>query len=531
MSKINRRDFLRISGTIMGGVALEGISGKVTRAQSKGGTYIVGSHVDLTHLVPFNPGVWADETVIFNVHEPLFAVNEQFQLVPVLAKDYKSSPDGLAWTFHLRKGIPFHDGEEFKAKDVKYTYEWAMNKENGAKTFSNFEQVDRVEVVDDYTIKVILKQPYAPLLMMVATHRIVPEHYHKSMTPAKYNQHPMGTGPFKFKKRVPGDHLILEAFDRYWQGRPHIDYFKMVVIPEPSVRAMALKTGEIHTSAWPLSPEDTIDLMRNPNFVTYRSPGIGLNHYQMNNRNPLFQDRRVRQAMMYALDRETTVKTIMKGLSTVAGSFISPALPYYHQGVNKYSHNPEKAKKLLSEAGWKPGPDGVLVNDKGQRLEFSCLVLQGDELRGSQAEMDQGFFRKAGINMKIERQEVGTYLARVFKTFKYDLALYNWTYTHLIEPDPSRQLACTGSNNATGWCHKKASELMEKGLREINMEKRKEIYNELQEIFTEEVPFLYIQFWDDVFFMSKKLGGLPDPKEVRFPIRTLQRAKDYRLSG
>lgn len=501
-------------------------------ASKYGGTYILASHADATYLNPFFPGRNTDQNIIYNIHEALYELNERYELEPVLAESYEVS--GPSWIFHLKKGVLFHDGEEFTAEDVKYTYEWAMDPENSAETRSNTAHIDSIEIIDDYTIKITTKEAYAPFLTSIANHRIVPKHYHEKMTAEEYNMHPMGTGPFKFKEWVPGDYVILEAFEDYRQGRPYIDYLKMVPIPEASARAISLETGNVHSSDWPLMPQDTIRVMESGKFNVYRGQSLAVNHYLMNHLNPIFHDKRVRQAMMYAISREATVKSLMKDLSAVAHTYISPSLPWYEDDVKKYSFNPEKAKELLAAAGWKPGPDGILVNAEGKRFEITCDLLMGDQIRGSQAEMDSQMLKQVGIDLKLQYSEMGVWVEKMVSgargEWNYDLALMNWTFSRDTDPDSTEYFTPGGSNNWINWSNPKMTELLRKGIAVTDPDKRYEVYSQIQKIFAEEVPFLYIQFWDNIYFISKDVKGVFDPSNVKWSFRPVNDIRKYWIS-
>lgn len=494
-----------------------------------GGTYILAAHGDATYLNPFFPSRNSDQNVIFNIHEPLYRLNSGYELEPILAKSYEVS--GLDWIFYLKKGIHFHDGTEFTAEDVKYTYEWGMDSENNAGTRSNLNNIKSIEIIDNYTIKITTKTIYAPFMTAIANHRIVPKHYHETMTADEYNLHPMGTGPYKFTEWVPGDHITLEAFNDYWQGRPYIDYLKIVPIPESSSTAISLETGDIHSSDWPMKPEDTLRIIKSDKFHVYRGQSLAANHYLMNHLNPFFQDKRVRQAMMYALSRESMVQHLMKGLGTVAGSYVSPSLPWHEDDVKKYKYDPEKAKKLLAEAGWKPGPDNILVNAEGKRFEITCELLMGDQLRSSQAEIDSQMLKQVGIEMKLQYNEMGVWVEKMVSGAKgkwnYDLSLMNWTFTKQTDPDSTDYFTKGGSKNWINWNNPMMTELLAKGIETIDMKKRYEIYSQVQKLFAEEVPFLYIQYWENVFFISKDIKGVPDPTEVTWPFKPVHDIRKY----
>ncbi|HBY97294.1 MAG TPA: hypothetical protein DEP84_25705 [Chloroflexi bacterium] len=477
---------------------------------AKGGTFIVAHADNPQNLNPFHPDIPVDELNQRQLFEGLLVLDQDFNLEPTLAESYEVSDDNKVYTFKLRPGVKFHNGDEFGAEDVVYTWQWAMKPENASASLSRFDQVEKVEAPDAETVRVTLKSPSGPFLRRTATHGIVPHKYHASMSPEEFNQAPVGTGPFKFKEWVPGDHVSYVAFDGYWAGRPAIDEFRQVVIPEDSVRAVALRTGEIHSSAWPLAPDDTLDLLEDPNFTVYRAPGLELSHIQINQKRKPFQDPAVRKALMYGMDREAMRRDIMRELATLAQTNLSPALSdFYDPNVTQYAQDLDKAAALLDEAGWVPGSDGIRAKD-GDRLDFVLLMIQGDEIRPPQAELAIESWKKIGVQARIERAEVGTFVDKIFGAADFDLAFYNWTYGGKDgDPDAFPQLACDGSDNHTAWCDQKATELLKRGLETVDDTERRAIYSDFQKLFAEEVPFLYIMFWDDIIFISKKVQGLP----------------------
>jgi peptide/nickel transport system substrate-binding protein len=232
--------------------------------------------------------------------------------------------------------------------------------------------------------------------------------------------------------------------------------------------------------------------------------------------------------MMYALNRESMVKDIMRGLATVATGNLSPAIPDYEPNVPKYNYDSTKAKQLMAQAGWAPGADGTLVNKDGKKFEITCLLIQGDQIRGPQAELAVSNFKDVGIKMNLERLEIGTYVDRVFKAGKYDLAFYNWPYGGTDgDPDAYAQLACRGSDNKSGWCNDQATRLLEEARTTSDATKRHALYSQFQKVFAEEVPFLYVMFWDDIAFFSSKLGGLPNPQDSKYVLSLVWDLKDY----
>ena len=475
----------------------------------RGGTFVTMGHQDITSLSPDNAGPTVWYVLIYNIHEALLKVDENYKLVPVLAESYQVSADGKTWTFKLRKGVKFHDGQPFTSADVKYYYDYLGDVKNAAISQPLFAQVSKVDAPDDATIVVTLKQPNAPFAALTATMGIVAKHVHEKIGEKAYNQAPVGTGPWKFMEQKVGDHVTLQAFDDYWDGRPWIDFWRENVVPETSVRAIALQTGDADSTTWPLAPEDTLKNLQDAKFQYFRSPGVAVNHYPMNLKRPFFADKRVRQAMMYTLDRDAMVKDLLKGLAVKATSNISPALEFYYEpNVTQYSRDVEKAKALLKDAGYTAGPDGILANAQGQKLSFVCTVFSGDALRKSESEIVQRSLKEVGIDMQLQEKETSAALAG-YRKGEFDMAIFNWTYGGSNgDPDTADLLSGT-TNNIMQWNVPQVDDLLHRGAAETDGAKRKQIYSDLQKLVSDEVPFLYIMYWESVLFFNKRIKGMP----------------------
>jgi len=489
-----------------------------TTKPKRGGTFVALAHSDVSSLSPDDAGPLVHAVLSANIHEGLVRVDENYNVIPKLAQSYDISPDGLVYTFRLRRGVKWHDGKGFTAADVRYTYEWVLRSENATVGRPVFMGIDRIETPDPYTVIIRLQQPTAPFLILGSSKAIIPKHHHEKIGEQAYKHNPIGTGPYKFKKHEVGKYVLLEAFDDYWDGRPWIKFFRQDFVPDPAARAMALETGKADASIVFLDPDDALRLIHHPRLQYFRAAGTAVNHFALNHRQPLFRDKRVRQAMMYALDRDAMIADLLKDQAVKATANLSPAIrQYYESNVRQYDYNPAQAQALLGDAGWKPGPDGILANAAGERFSVVCDILQGDTVRREQAEMAQGNFRAVGIEMRLRELE-STAFWRVGSTGTYDMALFNWTYGGTAgDPDARRALACEGLYNRSKWCNKDADRLMDEGARAVETAKRREIYSDLQKLVADEVPFLFISFWKPILLFNKRLKGLP-PAPVPNPV-------------
>jgi peptide/nickel transport system substrate-binding protein len=489
--------------------AVLGAARQAYPAPKRGGTFVTLGHHDVSSLSPEDAGPTVHFVLVANLHEGLVTVDENYNVTPRLAEAYDVSSDGKVYTFKLRRGVKWHDGTDFTAADVQYTYEWVMNPNNASMGRPSFAEVDTVETPDPYTVIVRLKEPSAPFLVRAALWLIVPKHYHQAVGEKEYKRRPIGTGPYKFKAQEVGKYVLLEAFDQYWGGRPWIDFFREDIVPEQSVRAIALETGKADSTTWPLAPEDTLRLMAHPNFQHFRAPGPAVNHFALNTQRAVFQDKRVRQAMLYALDRDAMVRDLFKGLAVKATANLSPvSTQYYEPEVQQYPYDPARAKALLADTGWKLGADGILVNARSERFSVVCDLVSGDAVRRIQAEMAQRHFRAVGIEMRLRELEVAAF-QQAARAGNHDLQLFNWPYGGATDPDARLTLTCAALNNWSKWCHQDAERLLKEGAKTLDPQQRRKIYSELQKLVAEEVPFLYVSFWDTVLLFHKRIKGLP----------------------
>ncbi len=492
----------------------------VTAAPSakRGGTVKVMGHQEVASLSPDDDSPSVHWVMVTQIHNALLEVNEYLVIEKALAENYTVATDGLQYTFKLRQGVKWHDGSEFTADDVKYTYEYFMNPANAANKAINFASIAKVETPDKYTVVVKMKEPFAPFLVNTATEFILNAKYHSRIGEKAYKSRPMGTGPFKLREWRPAEFTIVDAFDQHFRGRPNIDSFRQDVVPEASVRAIALRGGTSDSATWPLLAEDNLQFEANANYVVFRTSSTGVNHFPINNKLPQLSDKRVRQAMMHAIDRQRLIDDVFRSTAIIAHSIYPPAMRiWYDRSLKTYPYNQARARSLLEEAGWRLGPGNVRVKDN-QRLSFTCAVISGDRARRPEAEIVQQDLAAVGIEMRIVERPVATILSQLPKG-ELDASLFNWTYNSgATEPDPQSTLKTGGVRNFASYTNPRMDDLLAQGLREIDVKKRAKIYSEVQKIFVEDVPVLYVMYWDWFNVFNKRIKGLPTKPATAFEI-------------
>ncbi|MDQ3514943.1 MAG: ABC transporter substrate-binding protein [Chloroflexota bacterium] len=507
------------------GTPAAGASTPVASDAPQGGTLVLLGHQEIASLSPDDAGPTVHFVIVTQMHNALLEIDENYVYQPVLATEEPTlSEDGLEYTFTLREGVTFHDGEPFTSEDVKYTYEWYMDPENAAVNANNFSLVESVEAPDDTTVIVRMKSRNAAFYSQVAATFIVPAHYHGEIGEDAYKASPIGTGAFRLNTWDAARSTSVVAYDGHFRGRPNLDEVRLDVVPEASVRSIALENGEADSSVWPLISEDDQRLAESGEFTTFVTPSSAVNHFPLNNRHPVLSDKRVRQAMLHAVDRQAVVDDIFGGAATVATANLSPAVEqYYNAEVPTYAYDPDRAGQLLDEAGWVMGDDGVREKD-GAPCEFVCTVITGDQARRPEAEVVQSYLAEVGVDMQIEEAPVATILEQL-RAGDMDAALFNWTYGDGTDPDASVTLKSDGTNNFSHFENARVDELLAAGLEELDPDARAEIYREVQAIVADEVPFLFMMYWDIFSHFNPRVGGLPPSALTADPIY----AKAYQL--
>lgn len=474
-----------------------------------GGTLVWVGHQEVSGLSPSDAGPTVHWTMISNIHNALIQIDTNNENEPVLAESYEVSEDGLTYTFKLREGVKFHDGKEFTSADVKYTFEFYADAETGSTLANNFLGMGEIETPDDYTVIVHMEEVNAAFLVNAATTWIVQSEYHAEVGEDVYRTAPIGTGAFKLVEWVPAEYTLIEAFEDHFRGRPRVDFIRQNIVPEPSVRAIALETGEADSATWPLLVEDSLRL-RDEGYTVYATLANSVKHFPLNNQVPQLSDKRVRQAMMMAIDRQRIIDDLWNGAAEVAHSNLTPAAAFYYKAdVKQYPFDPEAAKALLDEAGWAVGSDGVREKD-GVRLSFTCTTITGDQARRPIAELTQQFLAEIGVEMQLQEAPVAAILEGL-RNGTMESSIFNWTYGSALDPDAAVTLRSDGANNFSSFRNERVDELLDMGLREPNPEVRREYYNEIQDIVAEEVPFLFLQ-WDQWLNVHHpRVIGIPDP--------------------
>ncbi|PJA81997.1 MAG: peptide-binding protein, partial [Nitrospirae bacterium CG_4_9_14_3_um_filter_44_28] len=347
-----------------------------------GDALIVGSIGEPSILIPMLAGDSASHDIAGLLFNGLVKYDTDLSVIGDLAESWDISKDGLVITFHLRKGVKWADGAAFTADDVKFGYDTIVNEKTPTAYKEDFLQVKKAEVVDKYTFRVAYEKPFAPALTSWSGIVVLPKHLLKDadITKSEFARNPVGLGPFKLKRWTPGQELILDSYREYFEGRPYIDRYVYRLIPDLSTMFLELKAGSIDMMG--LTPiqytkQTNTDFFKN-NFQKFRYPVFAYTYMGFNLKHPFFQDKRVRQAIAYAIDKGELIDVVLFGLGSPAtGPYVPNTWPY-NPNVKKYEYNPEKAKELLKEAGWEDTDGDGLLDKDGIPFRFTIFTNMGN---------------------------------------------------------------------------------------------------------------------------------------------------------
>lgn len=471
-----------------------------------GGTLIYGSLQEPNTLNPFLSELIATAEVANLIFSGLVSMNDRGEWIADLAREVPTlqnggvSADGLTVTYKLRSGVTWHDGVPFTSSDVKFTWEFVMNRQVNVISREGYDKIAAVETPDAHTVIVRFRQQYAPALSLFST--ILPRHIlgqSEDMNKAAFNRNPIGTGPFKFKEWRIAEAVVLEANPNYFRGRPKLDGIVYRIMPEINVLLTQLKAGELDiVGNMSFAQLDQIKAINN--IKTVITPSLIWEHFDFNLDNPLFQDVRVRQAIALGIDRQMIVSTALKNAAIPANGDQSPVSWAYNPAVKPAARDINAAKELLTQAGWKQGSDGIFAKD-GRRLTFSLTTTSGNKVRETVAHMISQQLKEAGIETAVRLIEPPAFFGDVLKTRRFETAMYAWVGG--IDPDNmslwhSKRIPSPGNGfegqNYPGWRNPEIDSLTEQAARLPDFEQRRQKYFRIQEIMMQEYPVIPLYF-------------------------------------
>ncbi len=431
------------------------------------------------------------------------------ELEPGMAESWTISDDGKVYTFHLRKGVKFHSAKHFKptrdmnADDVIFTFERQWKKDNPyyAVSGGNYEYfngmsmpelLDRIEKVDDYTVKFFLTRPEAPMLanlgmdFAVIQSKEYADAMLKAGTPEKFDQWPIGTGPFQFEGYKKDAQIRYTAFKDYWKGKAPIDKLVFSITPDASVRYAKLKAGECQVMPFP-NPADLAAMKADPDINLMQKEGLNIGYLAYNTQKAPFDNVKVRKALNHAINKQAIIDTVFQGAGKPAKNPIPPTIWSYNDAVVDDAYDLDLAKKLLAEAGY---PNGF-------EMKLWAMPVQRPYNPNARrmAEVMQADWAKIGVKAEIVSYEWGEYLKRSKDVNRDSAILLGWTGDN---GDPDNFLAVllgcdgVGGSNRSQWCYKPFEDLIQKAKAVSDIKERTKLYEQAQVVFKEQAPWATI---------------------------------------
>jgi ABC-type transport system substrate-binding protein len=471
------------------------------------------------------------------------------EIKPCLATSWSMSNDGTAITFNLRRGVKFHDGTDFNADAVVFSFARQYNPEHPYHQYGEwaywgymFYDVDRMEKIDDYTVKLVLKRPNASImtsLAMFTTCIVSPSNAEKWGEDAF--THPAGTGPFKFEEWVKDDHITLVANENYWRERPKLDKVIFRVIPDPSARLLALEVGEVHGIEYP-NPADFDRIRSNSDLVLRSEPGMTIGYMAMNTgygykdknsngkrdsnekleKTPGYHEpltkQKVRQAIQYAINKKDIVDYIYKGTASVAKNGMPPFMLGYNDAVQDYPYDPEMSKKLLREAGYPNGFEVTLhVMPVSRPYMFDPPAI---------GEAIQSYLGAVGIKVNFYQVDWGTYLQET-ESGMHQMCLLGWTgdngdpdnFLNVLYGPNAANIGAAG--NYAFYSDPEAQEHLDAALLSYDTDERARHYGIVQDMLHDFSGWVYIAHSNQSLAFRKNVKGYvlhPTSRKFFYPV-------------
>ncbi len=441
------------------------------------------------------------------IFDSLVKKDAHFNLQPDLATSW-DTPNPLTYIFHLRTGVKFQNGQPFTARDVKWTLDSMRDHSILTSKYQAYRNVATIDAPDSHTIVIHMKQPDAALLWSLSDGALGIVPYGSGRD---FQQSPIGTGPFRFVSQELDKEVVLERNPLSWQSVPKIARLRFEVIPDQMTRALALRKGSADIASNALSPDMIWSMRNDKNLSVADSPGTMVQYLTFNLRDPYLRDARVRQAIAYAVNRPLIIATLLRGMARPADSLLPPSHWAYTEDGAYYDYNPQRAKQLLDDAGFKAGPDGIRFhltmktsNDGGAR-ELAMTLQQ--QLRAVGIALDVRSFEFATFYSDISHGSFGMYSLRWIGGNE-DPDIFHYAFA-------SASIPPHGANRGD-YSNAQVDQLLLAAASESDQAKRRVLYVQVQQILAKEMPTLPLWFVDSVVIYNRRISGVEAPQSGNF---------------
>ncbi|NLJ58881.1 MAG: hypothetical protein GX339_08565 [Tissierellia bacterium] len=453
-------------------------------------------------LDPHRTAAASTFAVTNNIYDTLVGVKSNWEIEPRLAEEWVISDDGMEITFSLRDDVYFHNGRKMVSKDVEYSFNRLKDAESPRAR--DYENIVKIEILNDYEIKFTTANLDVDLLQSFAYPwaAVVPEEAESNL-----KTQPVGTGAFTLKEWLPQQHLILEKNENYYGNEINLTTVKLILIPDATSMMAGFQVGDLDII--PLTGDQVTMVEGNENYQVLSEPMNAVQIMSLNTNNQYLSNEKVRQAMAMAINKDEVIEASMFGYGAKIGSHLPPTSPDYYDANNIIEYNPDKAKELLEEAGYKDGFTIDMSLPKNYQLHVDAGQVIADQLS------------RIGIDVNIQIVEWGTWLSEVYGAKNFDSTVVG--HTGRLDSYAFLSRYRSDSQDYISLTSGEIDQLLENAIKELDENKRKEIYKEIQIILANKLPAIYLQTPHTMFALQKDVGGMEifpidiyDFKEVYF---------------
>ncbi len=509
--------FLALSLTLLAACSRGGESAggrpDAESAPVNGGTAVVATVSDFD---AFNDLVSTDfetnQVRNFMLFMPLLRLDEELNFEPYLADSFGVAKDGLSITFRIRDGVTWHDGTPTTVDDVIWSFEMIKRPEIAYANSAYFQYVTSVDRIDDRRVRFNFSRAHSDAPMNYTQWQTMPKHLLEDVDPAdmknaEFNRKPVGNGPFKFVSWQPEQQVVFEVNEEFLLGRPHLDRVVFRVIPEQTTELTELLTGGIdYMRAIPPKEMARVESSDRAYSITY--PTRSYTFLAWNTRNPLFEDPLVRRALTMAIDRKQIVDALLYGYGQIGVADVMPFQWPFHETLEPWPYDPERAKAMLSEAGWTDTDGDGLIDKDGRPFRFSLRTNQGNDLREDIVVIVQNDLEKVGVDVQPRLMEWNTFIDDL-KAKQFDAAVSGWAVDFNFDPtDLFSTAAIEGQYNYPSYTNPRADTLMQQALTTIDREKAKPLWHEYQEIIHRDQPYTFLYYLEERVGVSTRLQNV-----------------------
>jgi peptide/nickel transport system substrate-binding protein len=509
--------------------AVERVTGRGGDEPAYGDTLVDSMGGNISGLIPNITSDNYSHEVGNLIYNGLVSFDRELNVAPELAESWTISPDCRRLSFRLRRDVKWHDGRPFTAADVLFTQETMAHPKTPSAYKEDFQAVERIEAPDPYTVDIVYRTFYAKSLQSWNM-AVLPRHLlepwmreGKLKESPQYRSRPVGTGPYRFMEWKPGEKVVLVANREYFEGRPYLGRLVYRVIPSQATQFLELKAKGIDAmslTALQYQRQTDYPAFRKA-YTKFKYPSNSYTYFGLNLKDERFADRRVRHAFAHAINKRELIEHVILGQGVAATGPFKPGTWVFNPDVATYPYDPERARTLLAEAGWRERNDAGILVKNGKPFAFELITNQGNDERKKIAEIIQASLREIGVAVEIRTIEWATLLKEWVRKRRFEAIVLGWA----IGTDPDQYTIWHSSKtgpddfNTISFANAEVDELLEKGRATCVQAERARYYHRIHEILAREQPVIFLYFRDALPVVSSRVHGIvPGPAGIRYDL-------------